>query len=36
MGGHIVASVRRFVLHLPAASAGRDVWQRIARRLGAT
>jgi hypothetical protein len=36
IGVRVVASVRRFVLHLPQACADRDVWAVIARRVGAT
>ena len=36
IGVRVVASVRRFVLHLPAAYADREAWTRIARRVGAT
>jgi len=36
IGVHVVASVRRFVLHLPQAYPDADAWHAIARRLGAT
>jgi hypothetical protein len=36
IGARVVASARRFVLHLPRAFPDIDAWQRIARRLGAT
>ena len=35
IGVRVVASARRFVLHLPAAFADGAAWHRIARRLGA-
>jgi Transposase DDE domain group 1 len=35
IGTHVVASARRFVLHLPRAFPDLHVWQTIARRLGA-
>jgi hypothetical protein len=36
IGVRVVASVRRFVLHLPRAYPDADAWHAIARRLGAT
>jgi hypothetical protein len=36
IGTHVVASARRFVLHLPRAFPDLHAWQTIARRLGAT
>jgi hypothetical protein len=36
IGVRVVASVRRFVLHLPQAYPDADAWHAIARRLGAT
>jgi hypothetical protein len=36
IGVHVVASVRRVVLHLPRPYADRDAWVTLARRLGAT
>lgn len=36
IGVQVVASVRRIVLHLPAAYADRDVWIHLAGRLGVT
>jgi hypothetical protein len=36
IGVHVVASARRFVLHLPQAFADRAAWAAIARRLDAT
>jgi hypothetical protein len=36
IGARVVASARRFVLHLPRAFPDIDAWQTIARRLGAT
>ena len=36
IGTHVVASARRFVLHLPRAFPDVHAWQTIARRLGAT
>ena len=35
LGAHVVVSVRRIVLHLPAAFPFRDDWQRLALALGA-
>lgn len=35
IGVHVVASARRFVLHLPAAFPDGAAWHQIARRLGA-
>ena len=35
IGARVVASVRRVVLHLPAAFPDRAAWSQIARRLGA-
>ena len=35
IGVRVVASARRFVLHLPAAFADGAAWHQIARRLGA-
>jgi hypothetical protein len=35
LGAHVVISVRRIVLHLPAAFPFRDDWQRLALALGA-
>jgi hypothetical protein len=36
IGAQVVASARRFVLHLPRAFPDVDAWRAIARRLGAT
>jgi hypothetical protein len=36
IGVRVAASVRRFVLHLPAAYADRDIWMHLAGRLGIT
>lgn len=36
IGTHVIASARRFVLHLPRAFPDVHAWQTIARRLGAT
>src|SRR5687767_3848890 len=36
IGTHVVASARRFVLHLPRGFPDIHAWQTIARRLGAT
>jgi hypothetical protein len=35
LGAHIVASVRRVVIHLPRSTPDAALWQRIAMRLGA-
>ena len=35
LGVHVVASVRRIVLHLPTATPDLDAWRRIACALGA-
>ena len=35
LGAHVVASVRRLVIHLPLSTPDRATWQRIAVRLGA-
>lgn len=35
LGAHVVVSVRRIVLHLPASSVFRRDWSRVAMRLGA-
>lgn len=36
VGGHVRVSVRRLVLHLPAAFPYQDTWKRVALALGAT